>query len=168
MLSAGLAEIVLTVYPELDKLGKIYRARADKCLSFEYNTEGRDAAHIFDEYFSASDMCESIKQFKLCMDTALKILSESEREVICSVYFRKETLGAGCKRLGLDVSRFRYLRGKCLKKVRAYIEILGFGEERILNCFDSEPDFISAAREVEKRKSAGARFNTAKQAIKSV
>ena len=73
MLSAGLAEIVLTVYPELDKLGKIYRARADKCLSFEYNTEGRDAAHIFDEYFSASDMCESIKQFKLCMDTALKI-----------------------------------------------------------------------------------------------
>lgn len=168
MLSAKLAEILLTVYPELNDLKRTYAAKAEKCLGFGYNSTGREAGIILGEYIDAVTMSENLNAFKKCMDTALKILPPDEFGVVESVFFKKESLLTGSKRLRLEPSRFRYRRDKSVKKLRSYIEILGFSEAKILECFDSEPVFVDAAKEIDLRRESAKRFRKVKDGGKGV
>ena len=56
-------------------------------------------------------------------------------------------------------SAFKYIRGKALKKIRVYVEMLGFDEETILDYFNEEPAFIDAAEEVAMRFKSLERFS---------
>ena len=162
MLSAKMAEILLTVYPELNDLKRAYGVRAEKCLGFGYNCTGREAEVILGEYIDAIAMHENLGAFKNCMDTALKMLLPDEYRVVESVFFKKESLISGSNRLGLEPNSFRYRREKSVKKLRSYIEILGFPENKILGYFDSEPVFVDAAKEIESRRESAKRFRNGK------
>lgn len=162
MLSAKMAEILLTVYPELNDLKRAYGVRAEKCLGFGYNCTGREAEVILGEYIDAIAMHENLGAFKNCMDTALKMLLPDEYRVVESVFFKKESLISGSNRLGLEPNSFRYRREKSVKKLRSYIEILGFPENKILGYFDSEPVFVDAAKEIDSRRESAKRFRNGK------
>ena len=74
MLSAKMAEILLTVYPELNDLKRAYGVRAEKCLGFGYNCTGREAEVILGEYIDAIAMHENLGAFNDCMHTALTMI----------------------------------------------------------------------------------------------
>ena len=79
-----------------------------------------------------------------------------------SVFFKEESLISGSNRLGLEPNSFRYRREKSVKKLRSYIEILGFPENKILGYFDSEPVFVDAAKEIDSRRESAKRFRNGK------
>ena len=160
MLSAKTAEILLTVYPELNDLKRRYLSKAKRCLSFEYNSSGIDAATVFAEFFAAAETYRNLKLFGDAMSAALGILSPEERAAVKSFYMLGESAMAGAKRLGVEKNTFRSAKRRAVRKFGAYIEVLGFDEKRILECFDSEYAFVDAAEEVEARYVAAARFKS--------
>lgn len=159
MLSAKMAQIILTVYPELDELKRKYAAKIGRIRSFGYNSAGRDAERVFDEYIRSAVTLDGLKKFGTTLDSALGLLGEEERAIIGGEFFEGKEKEAIILATGLKKSAFKYIRGKALKKIRVYVEMLGFDEETILDYFNEEPAFIDAAEEVAMRFKSLERFS---------
>ena len=84
MLSAKTAEILLTVYPELNDLKRRYLSKAKRCLSFEYNSSGIDAATVFAEFFAAAETYRNLKLFGDGKSPAVRNLAAGERAAVKS------------------------------------------------------------------------------------
>ena len=158
MLSAKMAKIILTVYPDLNDLKRKYSARIKRLRSFDYNITGIDAERVLTDYLVAAMTLDALKRFHTSMNATLGLLSERERKLISAEFFEGKDKESIMKVFGLTRSGLKYIRSKALRKVQFYVEMLGFDEENILEYFNTEPYFIDAAEEVDAGYRFAARF----------
>lgn len=158
MLSAKMAKIILTVYPDLKELKRKYAAKMKKLRSFDYNALGHDAESVFGDYIVTAVTFDALKRFHTTVNAALDLLTEQEKSVIKAEFFDGLERENIIKLLNVNKSGLKYLRTKALKKVQVYVEMLGFTEDDILEYFNEDPYFIEAAEEIEARYEVAKRF----------
>ena len=132
MISSKLAATLLYAYPALPNLISCY----------------------------AGDVLENLVALRNAVTSALGFLSKEQREVVEGVYFKGVNKDKLSERLGVTRSLLRSRKNTALNKLRAYIEILGFTEQKVIEVFDDEPLFIDCAEKVSEAYALSRNFKS--------
>lgn len=148
MISSKLAATLLYAYPALPNLISCYKKKLKYLYSFECNSREIAANVIYARIFRAGDVLENLVALRNAVTSALGFLSKEQREVVEGVYFKGVNKDKLSERLGVTRSLLRSRKNTALNKLRAYIEILGFTDQKVIEVFDDEPLFIDCAEKV--------------------
>lgn len=148
MLSSKLAATLLYAYPALPNLISVYKKKLKYLYSYECNSREIAANVIYARIFRTSDTLENLVALRNAMTSALGFLSKEQRAVIEGVYFMGINKDKLAENIGVSRSLLRSRRNSALNKLRSYIEIFGFTEQKIIEVFDDEALFIDCAEKV--------------------
>lgn len=136
--------------PSLTHLIKTYRGKLNNLFDYTYNCQGIDAEVLFEAIVLTMEMVEALSLLKNALDTAVSLLTEREREVVRSHYYKNRSLSKIAEHMNLEEHQIRFLKDEALKKLSRNIECLGFSNERIIEAFNDVELFIDSARQVEE------------------
>ena len=105
---------------------------------------------LFEAIVLTMEMVEALSLLKNALDTAVSLLTEREREVVRSHYYKNRSLSKIAELMNLEEHQIRFLKDEALKKLSRNIECLGFSNERIIEAFNDVELFIDSARQVEE------------------
>lgn len=148
MLSSKLAATLLYAYPALPNLISVYKKKLEYLYSYECNSREIAANVIYARIFRTSDTLENLVALRNAMTSALGFLSKEQRAVIEGVYFKGINKDKLAENIGVSRSLLRSRRNSAINKLRSYIEIFGFTEQKIIEVFDDEALFIDCAEKV--------------------
>ena len=150
MLPQKTTATVLYTAPSLTHLIKTYRGKLNNLFDYTYNCQGIDAEVLFEAIVLTMEMVEALSLLKNALDTAVSLLTEREREVVRSHYYKNRSLSKIAELMNLEEHQIRFLKDEALKKLSRNIECLGFSNERIIEAFNDVELFIDSARQVEE------------------
>lgn len=148
MISSKLAATLLYAYPALPNLISCYKKKLKYLYSYECNSREIAANVIYARIFRTSDVLENLVALRNAMTSALGFLSKEQREVVEGVYFKCMNKDRLAEKLNVTRSLLRSRKNTALNKLRAYVEIFGFTEQKVIEAFDDEPLFIDCAEKV--------------------
>ena len=150
MLPQKTTATVLYTAPSLTHLIKTYRGKLNNLFDYTYNCQGIDAEVLFEAIVLTMEMVEALSLLKNALDTAVSLLTEREREVVRSHYYKNRSLSKIAEHMDLEEHQIRFLKDEALKKLSRNIECLGFSNERIIEAFNDVELFIDSARQAEE------------------
>ena len=150
MLPQKTTATVLYTAPSLTHLIKTYRGKLNNLFDYTYNCQGIDAEVLFEAIVLTMEMVEALSLLKNALDTAVSLLTEREREVVRSHYYKNRSLSKIAEHMNLEEHQIRFLKDEALKMLSRNIECLGFSNERIIEAFNDVELFIDSARQVEE------------------
>lgn len=150
MISAKMASTLLYAFPAFPNLIGCYRRRLKYLYSYECNSRETAANVIYDKIFCAADALDNLLALRNAMVAALGFLTKPQRDAIEGIYFKGVNKDKLAERLGISLSLLRSRKNSAIDKLRRYIEIFGFSENKIIEYFDNERIFIECAERVDE------------------
>ena len=149
MLPLKTTATVLYTAPSLSHLIKTYKERLNNLFSYTYNVRGIDAEILFEAIVLTMERLEALKLLNMGLNTAFSMLNERQQEFLTLYYYKGISPKKILNRMNIGIDQFKYIKECVLKKMGCNVEILGFSNQRIIECFDDVAQFIASAERVE-------------------